>query len=88
MATNQNVYLGLRYELCDLFAGIKWSHFNVDDSPIGPPRCLQNLIMLLQNLPETREVQVLQRQRQNVSFKHQKCQDRTLLLNEVTLFTW
>lgn len=34
----------------------------MSNPPVGPPRCLQNLVMLLQDLPETCEVQVLQRQ--------------------------
>lgn len=61
-------YLSLRYELCDLFAGIKWSHFNMGNSPVSPPWCFQNLIMLFQNLPKTCEIQVLNTQRQYISF--------------------
>lgn len=58
------VHLGLRDELCDFLACVKWSHFNMGHPPVSPPRRLQNLIMLLQDLPETCEVQVLQRQRE------------------------
>lgn len=54
-------HLGLRDELSDFLACVKWCHFYMDDPPVGPPRRLQNLIMLLQDLPETCEVQVLQR---------------------------
>lgn len=61
------VYLSLRDKLCDFLACVKWSHFNMGHSPISPPRCLQNLIMLLQDLPETSEVQVLQRYRKRGS---------------------
>lgn len=59
-------YLSLRYELCDLFAGIKWSNFNMGNSPVSPPWCFQNLIMLLQNLPETCEIQVLNKGKGNI----------------------
>lgn len=57
------VHLGLRDELCDFLACVKRSHFNVGHPPVSPPRRLQNLVMLLQDLPETCEVQVLQGQR-------------------------
>jgi len=54
-------HLGLRDEQRDLLAGVERSHLNMLHPPVGPPRRLQDLIMLLQDLPETREVQVLQR---------------------------
>lgn len=53
-------HLCLRNELCDLLAGVEGRHLDVSDPPIGPSRRLEDLIMLLQDLPETGEVQVLQ----------------------------
>ena len=53
------VYLGLRDELGDLLAGVEGGHLHVRDPPVGPPRRVQDLVMLLQDLPETCEVQVL-----------------------------
>lgn len=52
-------YLGLRNELGDLLAGVERRHFDVRDPPVGPSRRLEDLIMFLQDLPETGEVQVL-----------------------------
>lgn len=52
-------YLGLRNELSDLLAGVEGRHLDVSDPPVGSSRRLKDLIMLLQNLPETGEVQVL-----------------------------
>lgn len=52
-------HLSLRDELSDLLACIKWSHFNMSHPPICPLGSFQNLIMLLENLPESCEVQVL-----------------------------
>lgn len=52
-------YLCLRNELRDLLAGVEGRHLDVSNPPVGPARRLEDLIMLLQNLPETGEVQVL-----------------------------
>lgn len=60
MFLSNNLHLCLRDDLCDLLAGVERGHFNVSHPPVSSPRCLQNLIMFLQDLPETGEVQVLQ----------------------------
>lgn len=54
-------YLSLRDELGDLLAGVEGGHLHVGHAPVGPPRRLQDLIMLLQDLTETCEVQILGR---------------------------
>lgn len=56
-------YLRFRDELRDFLACVKWSHFNMGHPPVSPPRRLQNLVMLLQDLPETCEIQILWRHR-------------------------
>lgn len=55
----QAVYLSLRDELCDLLTGVEWSHLHVSHTPISSTLCVQNLIMFLQNLTESSEVQIL-----------------------------
>lgn len=52
-------YLCLRNELSDLLAGVEGRHLDVSDPPVCPSHRLEDLVMLLQNLPETGEVQVL-----------------------------
>lgn len=53
----------LRDEWCYFLACVKWSHFDMGHPPVGPSGRLQNLVMLLQDLPEACDVQVLQTQR-------------------------
>ena len=52
-------YLRLGDELGDLLAGVERGHLHVGHPPVGPPRGVQDLVMLLQDLAETSEVQVL-----------------------------
>ena len=54
-------YLSLRDELGNLLAGVEGGHLHVGHAPLGSPRRLQDLIMLLQDLTETCEVQILGR---------------------------
>lgn len=54
------IYLGLRDELCDLLAGVERGHFHVGHTPVGSTLCVQNLVMFLQDLPESGEVQILE----------------------------
>lgn len=41
------IYLGLRDELCDLLAGVEWSHLHMGHSPVSSTLCVQNLVMFL-----------------------------------------
>lgn len=79
------VYLSLRDELCDFLARVKWSHFNVGHPPVGPPWCLQNLIMLFKDLPETCEVQILQRHRRE---KGVRWREKQTCQNQLIKHTW
>lgn len=52
-------YLCLRNELRDLLAGVERCHLHMGHTPVSPTRGVQNLVMFLQDLTETSEVQVL-----------------------------
>ena len=52
-------HLRLGDELGDLLAGVEGCHLHVCHAPVCPAGRLQDLIMLLQDLTETGEVQVL-----------------------------
>lgn len=56
----QPLHLCLRDKLVDLLAGVEGSHLHLGHPPLRPPRRLQVLVMLLQDLAESSEVQVLQ----------------------------
>lgn len=53
------MHLRLIDELCDLLAGVERCHLHVKHTPVGPAGGIQDLVMLLQDLTETGEVQVL-----------------------------
>lgn len=52
-------HLCLRDELRDLLAGVERRHLHVSHTPVGPAWRIQDLVMFLQDLAETGEVQVL-----------------------------
>lgn len=52
-------HLCLSDELCDLLAGIERCHLHMSHAPVCPARSIQDLVMFLQDLTETGEVQVL-----------------------------
>lgn len=52
-------HLRLSNELCDLLAGVERCHLHMSHTPVRPARSIQDLVMFLQDLTETSEVQVL-----------------------------
>lgn len=52
-------HLSLRDELRDLLASVEGRHFHVSHTPVGPAGRIQNLVMFLQDLTETGEIQIL-----------------------------
>lgn len=60
-------HLCLRDELRDLLAGIERCHLHVGHTPVSTTRGVQDLVMFLQDLTETSEVQVLLMTRQHKS---------------------